>query len=163
MKLGLQGVSVVVSSGDSGVGSARGTNIANCLGANGTVFVPDFPATCPYITTAGSTFLPRGASVAIDAEVATNRFPSGGGFSNIYPQPDYQTSAVEKFLEFYNTYPTYSIQYKREPTVAEAGPGIFNRAGRGYRRFISSTSTLLCFSFLRTNVNRIHSRHWSPR
>lgn len=45
MKLGMQGVSVVVASGDSGVGYSRGTNNADCLGANGTAFVPDFPAT----------------------------------------------------------------------------------------------------------------------
>lgn len=32
MKLGLQGTTVVVSSGDSGVGYARGTNNPNCLG-----------------------------------------------------------------------------------------------------------------------------------
>jgi tripeptidyl-peptidase-1 len=42
MKLGLQGTTVVVSSGDSGVGDARGTNIANCLGTDGKIFVPDF-------------------------------------------------------------------------------------------------------------------------
>lgn len=134
MKLGMQGVTVVVSSGDSGVGASRGTNVADCLGANGTVFTPDFPATCPYITTAGSTYLPRGAKVAVDAEIATDRFPSGGGFSNIYPIPDYQSEAVGNYLEFYNTYPTYSIKYKNQPTVKEAGPGIFNRAGRAYRK-----------------------------
>jgi len=43
MKLGMQGTTVVVSSGDSGVGSARGTNVPNCLGKNGTQFEPDFP------------------------------------------------------------------------------------------------------------------------
>jgi len=69
--------------------------------------------------------------VHIDAEIATDRFPSGGGFSNIYPQPDYQTSAVENFLEYYNPYPTYSTQYKNNPP-ADSLPGIFNRAGRGY-------------------------------
>lgn len=83
----------------------------------------------PYITAAGSTYLPRGANVHIDAEIATDRFPSGGGFSNIYPQPDWQASAVNNYLEFYNTYPTYSIVNKTEPTDKKAGPGIFNRAG----------------------------------
>lgn len=61
MKLGLQGTTVVVSSGDSGVGyvsrvylarrmslncyQARGSNEANCLGKNGTIFTPGFPVT----------------------------------------------------------------------------------------------------------------------
>lgn len=41
MKLGMQGISVVVASGDSGVGP-RGEP---CLGPNQNIFVPDFPAT----------------------------------------------------------------------------------------------------------------------
>lgn len=84
MKLGMQGVTVVVASGDSGV-AARGTDDGNadgCLGT-GQVFNPDFPASCPYITAVGATYLPTGASAADDAEVAVTRFPSGGGFSNV--------------------------------------------------------------------------------
>ena len=42
LKLGLQGVTVVVSSGDSGVGVSRGTNVSDCLGPNGKVFSPDY-------------------------------------------------------------------------------------------------------------------------
>lgn len=84
MKLGMQGVSVVIASGDSGV-AARSTDDGNsdgCLG-NGEVFNPDFPASCPYITAAGATFLPPGGDPTKDQEVAVTRFPSGGGFSNI--------------------------------------------------------------------------------
>lgn len=78
MKLGLQGVSVVLASGDSGVGGASsdGTNNA-CLGPNNDIFNPDFPATCPYITTVGATYLPPGNAVSTDEEVATTRFASG--------------------------------------------------------------------------------------
>jgi len=39
MKLGLQGTTVVVSSGDSGVGYARGTNNPNCLGPTVSVYM----------------------------------------------------------------------------------------------------------------------------
>jgi tripeptidyl-peptidase I len=74
MKLGMQGVSVCVASGDSGVEGDDG-----CLGPDYTIFNPDFPATCPYVTTLGSTYLPIGAQAAADEEVATTRFPSGGG------------------------------------------------------------------------------------
>jgi len=91
-----------------------------------------YPANCPYLTTTGSTYLPRGANVLIDQERGTDRFPSGGGVSNIYPRPDWQDAAVSHFLEFYNTYPTYNISYELQPTAAQAGPGIFNRGGRGY-------------------------------
>ena len=79
MKLGLQGVSVFISSGDSGVaGPADDDNADGCLG-NGTIFSPDFPATCPYVTAVGATYLPPGGNVYKDEEVAVSRFASGGG------------------------------------------------------------------------------------
>lgn len=69
----------MLSSGDSGVAGPPGdVNDDGCLGT-GQIFSPDFPATCPYITTVGSTFLPAGANVFADEEIATTRFPSGGG------------------------------------------------------------------------------------
>ncbi|KAL1985429.1 hypothetical protein VTN96DRAFT_7872 [Rasamsonia emersonii] len=124
-KLGLQGVSVVVASGDSGVAASGG-----CLGDKGQIFAPDFPASCPYITTVGSTYLPPGASPDSDQEVATSRFGSGGGFSNIYPQPDYQKDAV---TNYFNTakpsYPYYETTYNQS---VGANGGIYNRIGRGY-------------------------------
>ena len=87
MKLGMQGISIVVSSGDSGVSGPPGDNNADgCLG-HGQIFSPDFPATCPYLTTAGATLLPPGGDPTKDQEVAVTRFPSGGGFSNIYAIP----------------------------------------------------------------------------
>lgn len=85
MKLGMQGISICVASGDSGVaGPAGDDNPDGCLGPDGTIFSPDFPATCPYLTTLGATFLPVGGDVFKDEETAVTRFPSGGGFSNIY-------------------------------------------------------------------------------
>jgi tripeptidyl-peptidase I len=62
MKLGLQGVSVLYSSGDFGVAGNGG----QCATANGIVngatlnnggegnFNPSFPGTCPYITSVGA-------------------------------------------------------------------------------------------------------------
>jgi tripeptidyl-peptidase-1 len=37
----------------------------------------------------GVTYLPPGANVETDSEVAVTRFGSGGGFSNICPIPSY--------------------------------------------------------------------------
>jgi len=130
MKLGLQGVSILVSSGDSGV-QARGAN--GCLGPANRIFNPDFPATCPYITTAGATYLPPGADVKKDSEVAVTRFPSGGGFSNIYPIPSYQQKALDNY--FANLNPTVAAYPYYETTNNQAigaNNGIYNRLGRGY-------------------------------
>lgn len=93
MKLGLQGVSLFLSSGDDGVAWRGG----DCLGKNKDIFVPDYPAGCPYITTVGATIIPSGASIHdAQPEIVTTSFSPGGGFSNIYTTPDYQQAAVSK-------------------------------------------------------------------
>jgi tripeptidyl-peptidase-1 len=53
MKLGLQGVTVVYASGDSGVSNA-GDCIPFGSGSEG-AFSPAFPAACPYVTAVGAT------------------------------------------------------------------------------------------------------------
>jgi tripeptidyl-peptidase-1 len=103
MKLGLQGISILVASGDSGVAGPAGDGSANGCLNGGTVFSPDFPASCPYITTVGATLLT--GNVKTDSETAVTRFPSGGGFSNIYPIPSYQANAVASY--FKNSPPPY--------------------------------------------------------
>ncbi|KAH9160219.1 subtilisin-like protein [Lactarius sanguifluus] len=83
--LGARGVSVLVSSGDDGIG--RGT----CVNENGMVrFIPRFPAGCPYVTAVGGT-------TNYEPEVATPF--SGGGFSDHFARPPYQRQAVSTFLE----------------------------------------------------------------
>ena len=139
MKLGMQGVSIVIASGDSGV-AARGTDDGNsdgCLGSTGKVFNPDFPASCPYVSALGATTLPAGASAAADAERAVTRFPSGGGFSNIYATPSYQSSAVNTYLTSHvpTTYKSYSTSGTNNPSTTVTNGGIYNRAGRGYPDF----------------------------
>ncbi|MCJ1408202.1 hypothetical protein MMC19_002276 [Ptychographa xylographoides] len=128
MKLGLQGTSILVASGDDGVTGPDDRQGANtdCLGTNHKVFSPSYPNSCPYITNVGSTTLPAGADASKDAEVATTRFGSGGGFSNIYGIPDYQASAVAAYFKNHNpTYPYYSNLNN------SYGSGIYNRIGRG--------------------------------
>ena len=134
MKLGMQGVTVVIASGDSGV-AARGADDGNsdgCLG-NGEVFNPDFPASCPYVTAAGATFLPTGGDPAKDEEVAVTRFPSGGGFSNIYPRPAYQQTAVNTYLTAHKPpYKSYTTSNMNNPPESVTQGGLYNAAGRGY-------------------------------
>lgn len=134
-KLGLIGTSVFVSSGDSGVGDPGNT----CAGGP---FSPDFPASCYAVTAVGSTFLPPGGNVLKDEEVATTRFPSGGGFSNIYKTPDYQSAAVANYLKMTPPpYPSYSCS----DNVGCTG-GIYNRAGRGYPDVSSIGDNVVIFN-----------------
>lgn len=68
-------------------------------------------------------------------------FSSGGGFSNIYPIPKYQASAVSTFFKHHN--PPYKYYSALSPdtsntstlpdiaTLAGSSGGIYNRIGRG--------------------------------
>ncbi|KAJ3794437.1 peptidase S8/S53 domain-containing protein [Lentinula aff. detonsa] len=109
-KLGLMGVTVLYSSGDSGV-AGNGQQCLNDDGsqsANGTRFNPSFPGSCPYVTSVGATQIVAGNSVS-DPEVAASRvtaggvFYSGGGFSNVFGIPHYQQDVVATYLENFET------------------------------------------------------------
>ncbi|RFU33183.1 hypothetical protein B7463_g3193, partial [Scytalidium lignicola] len=92
LKLGILGTSVFFASGDDGVAG----NGDRCLdpATDGTTFNPEFPATCPYITTVGGTEVPLGSSVR-QPEIAMNSTTvTGGGFSNFFAIPDYQKETV---------------------------------------------------------------------
>jgi tripeptidyl-peptidase-1 len=80
--MGLRGVTVMESSGDTGIGAA-------CLSNDGKKrarFDPQFPGTCPWITAVGGT-------QAANPEIAWA--DSSGGFSDYFPRPAYQADALE--------------------------------------------------------------------
>lgn len=128
MKLGLQGVTVLYSSGDDGKSSPPqllhnqiyshfivgvAGNSDECL--DGVRFNPSFPPTCPYVTAVGATQIPTGTDITTaiasgtQAETACETvIYSGGGFSNYFGRPSYQSDAVESFLTNYP--PSYSAR-----------------------------------------------------
>ena len=70
----------------------------------------------------------------------SNNYSSGGGFSNVYPIPDYQQSAVANFLANHTpSYPSYSALaddasnpvHPNVTLLAGNTGGIYNRIGRG--------------------------------
>ncbi|KAH9038759.1 subtilisin-like protein [Lactarius pseudohatsudake] len=88
-ELGLLGVSVLSSSGDSGVGKGD-CLLEDVRGHVSVHFLPEFPATCPYLTSVGGT-------TRHNPEVAASI--SGGGFSNFFDRPPYQANAAPPFLQ----------------------------------------------------------------
>ncbi|KAI1322779.1 peptidase S8/S53 domain-containing protein [Xylariaceae sp. FL0255] len=132
-KLGLQGVSVIYASGDSGVANRYNSGYPNsCLNAknlfvdnNGTRYSPSFPVNCPYITSVGATTLIGNTTESGERAVSepgdgpADAFYSGGGFSNVFPLPKYQKNAVGTFMKKYA--PNY-------------GPNVYNNSGnaRGF-------------------------------
>ncbi|KAF3037579.1 Tripeptidyl-peptidase sed2 [Didymella keratinophila] len=101
-QLSSRGVSVIFSSGDSGVGSACLSND----GKNTTMFQPQYPASCPWVTSVGSTRYLN--------ETAT--YFSSGGFSNYWKRPSYQDDAIKAYF--------HKLGEKNKP--------YYNRHGRGF-------------------------------
>lgn len=103
-QLGARGVSVLVASGDSGVG-ATGTCTVNGVKQ----FATSFPASCPWVTTVG------GTSGTAPEEAWSS---GGGGFSSLFGQPSYQAATVDAWLE--------------DDTTHDAVSAYFNSSGRAY-------------------------------
>ncbi|KAM6496816.1 Peptidase S8/S53 domain containing protein [Amanita muscaria] len=103
-QLGARGTTAFFSSGDAGVG---GGSCTTNDGTNRVIFQPDFPASCPYVTTVGGTH-------GISPETAISF--SGGGFSNYFARPSYQQTAVSQYVAGLGT--TYS--------------GLYNASSRAY-------------------------------
>jgi len=174
MKLGLQGHSIFSASGDYGVASFPGSNgdEFGCLsgdGQNGTIYNPDYPSGCPYITAVGGTRLypndtvndPESAmqinftAIAVAAgeppePAPLDFFASGGGFSNYFTPPSYQVSAVSNYLSQYNpSEPSYTVN--ADATNVGANGGVYNRAGRGYPDVSANGAFLLAYTNLTLN------------
>lgn len=101
MKLGLQGVTVLYSSGDNGVAGNGATCLDPLTGAfnNGSdgIFNPSFPGSCPYVTSVGATQILNGSSVRGAESACQDVIFSGGGFSNVFPIPTYQEEAMRNY------------------------------------------------------------------
>ncbi|KAE8441402.1 hypothetical protein EG329_004991 [Mollisiaceae sp. DMI_Dod_QoI] len=170
MKLGLQGHSILVASGDYGVASFPDSNgnAEGCLsapGMNGTIYNPDYPSGCPYITVVGATRLypndtvndPESAmQVNLTAfNIATGSgptsppydfFATGGGFSNYFTPPSYQAKAVASYLK--EDLPFQSLPYYEvndDATNIGQNGGVYNRIGRGYPDVSANGAFLLTF------------------
>ena len=69
------------------------------------MFNPAFPASCPYVTTVGATQVKPNASITQPEKAAESVIYSGGGFSNVFSTPNYQSSALKAY--FANHKPPY--------------------------------------------------------
>lgn len=132
LKLGLLGTTFLYSSGDYGVAGNGG----QCLNADGTfnngstgIFNPSFPASCPYVLAVGATQVKPGTNII--TALATGTQPeeacetviySGGGFSNVFPIPSYQKSAVQNWFADYP--PPYGADRFNNSQVTRGFPDV---------------------------------------
>ncbi|MDB9925370.1 hypothetical protein OAD67_03805, partial [bacterium] len=121
-KLGLRGVTVIAAAGDNGPFSFGIPNPYQAWSSSETpcTFQPSFPASMPHVVAVGGTtggkdaFKPeRASSVELGSKITT-----GGGFSHVFPQPEWQKAAVGRYLKQY--------AYDLPPE------SFFNQTNRGY-------------------------------
>ncbi len=115
--LGLQGVTIFSSSGDDGVaGSEAQSNPMTC-GYN-----PQFPTSCPYVTSVGATMGPEsGAPEVVCSGDAGGVITSGGGFSDYYSMPEWQSTVVNSYISNTDLYKGYNSMGRAYPDVSLLG------------------------------------------
>jgi len=106
-KAGAQGLSILFASGDQGVCGRSGCGVGKIH------FNPDFPAGSPYITSVGGTDF-----LGTDIGEETTWRDGGGGFSDNFPIPSFQTDVV--------------AAYKANPDAKLPAQTMWNNTGRGY-------------------------------
>ena len=122
-----------------------------CLGADETVYSPQFP-TCPYVTSVGATRLWDNQTI-YDRESAMQSpengpgFSSSGGFSNYFAQPSYQSSAVSSYFKNHDPGHPYYIAKLNSTGVINVGAngGLYNRAGRAMPDVSANGANFLTF------------------
>lgn len=126
MKLALQGVTVIYSSGDSGVAGNGGQCIDPATGAynNGSsgMFNPSFPGGCPWVTSVGATQILNGSTVRTPESACERVIFSGGGFSNVFAMPSYQEKAVGTY--FAEHAPPYGAERFNNSKVVRGFPDV---------------------------------------
>jgi tripeptidyl-peptidase-1 len=114
MKLGVQGVTILASSGDDGVANFQARNSKRYCG-----YVPSFPASSPYVTAVGATQGPESGTpeIACTSDQGGG-ITTGGGFSAVFAAPSYQTASIAKYFS--------SLSSEQQPVSGYAA------TGRGY-------------------------------
>jgi tripeptidyl-peptidase-1 len=149
MKLGLRGVTLINSSGDGGV-----EGNSDCARPGGTIssFQVTFPNTCPYITSVGGSMVRPNTSVTDPSpEVAgelvddTHQFKSCGGFSTLFPIPEYQQYAIATYWEQHAPNVSVSITWNNSQTTRGIPDVAFNALNyvtvtEGFFQLITGTS-----------------------
>jgi tripeptidyl-peptidase-1 len=160
------GVTVITSSGDYGTASgySPGTCINKDTGvSNATTgeFSPQWPASCPWITSVGGTqrFSQSGdvngsvsqtttkttkksrtavEETAFDVVLSDVHSTSGGGFSNVFPVPSYQQKAISTYFDH---------RHEGAHLASLQKNGFFNatRIGRGFPDISALASTYLVY------------------
>ena len=116
-RVALRGVSLLFSTGDNGPNGDQPT------GKHKNIFEPEFPATCPWVTAVGGTTNLKDETGAtkqtISGLASLGYTASGGGFSNLFPRPNYQLDVVDSYVSKH-----VPKSYESESGYSSKGRGI---------------------------------------
>jgi len=113
-KLGVQGVTIVVSSGDDGVANFQARGDASKCG-----YAPSFPATSPFVLAVGATQGAESNKPEIACTSTTGGIvTTGGGFSTKFSAPSYQQSTIAAYFA--------GLSAEQQPVSG------YSTTGRGY-------------------------------
>jgi len=124
---------VLIASGDNGVGCDKD----KCR------FLDDYPAESKFVTAVGATAFINANSGPEMAVNYPDSFTSGGGFSWLFEQPAYQTSAVQHYLSTAPTLPpatSYNASGRATPDVSALGSEEFQVIVKGNTISVGGTS-----------------------
>ncbi|KAK5111709.1 hypothetical protein LTR85_011754 [Meristemomyces frigidus] len=96
-QVGARGVTLLFSSGDNGPQGDQPS------GPHDATFQPDFPASCPFVTSVGGTTNMAGETAATQQTITgliskLSYTASGGGFSNLFERPAFQDGTVQSYI-----------------------------------------------------------------
>lgn len=153
-KAALQGITVMISSGDDGSGySTRQGDNGGLFG--GDKVSPSYPASIPWVVAVGSTYFISGTS---GEQQATTQFGSGGGFSWDFPAPSYQQAAVNSYLSSTSLPPTkyaYAAWGRGSPDVSLLGEQFTVEVNGGLEAVGGTSASSPSFAALVSLLNEV--------
>jgi len=159
IKLGLEGASVFVSSGDDGAPNAIGS-VAECA------YNPSYPATSPFVTAVGATYKADWADGAREtvcqSDVDDAVITSGGGFSIYQDAPPYARSAQGAYLDATNATAGYNARGRGYPDVSLAGYGYEMVIGGDLYTVSGTSASSPSVAAMATLVNALRLRAGAP-
>lgn len=160
-KLGLRGVSVLVSSGDDGVANFLSRQDETKCGYN-----PSFPASSPFVTAVGATQGPEAGSKEIACSSVTGgQITTGGGFSDIFRTPEYQKEAVTNFFKSVRNNPPepgYNTRGRGIPDVSIMGRNYKIVDGGEWIQVSGTSASAPVFTGMITLINDLRIQNGKP-
>ena len=120
-QVGARGVTLLFSSGDNGPNGDQPS------GTHKKIFEPEFPSSCSWVTAVGGTTNLADETAATKSTISVvgklSYTASGGGFSNLFKTPSYQTAAVQNYTtnhipESYHSVPGFNAKGRGIPDIS---------------------------------------------